>query len=155
RLWPPPWRAMAPLFLGLLLAQVVLRLTRDPVPEGESILGAAQNLAGFSRFPSNLLAFAGHLALALPLTLPWAILRFSHLRLAALKYLTVVAAVIILLTTSPYTVWVAPVIGLSVLALYDMVKDGLRRGDWLQVVLSAWIFLALPVAIYVHLPSKY
>lgn len=155
RFWPLPLLALLPFGAGLLLAAAVLRLTRDPAAEAHSIWGAARQLSSIRFFPSNLVAFFSHWALSLPLALPWAIRRFPHLRLSALKYIIPVAALIIVLTTSPYTVWVAPIVGISALALYDIVQDARERQDHVQLVLAAWILLALPVAIYIHMPPKY
>jgi hypothetical protein len=36
-----------------------------------------------------------------------------------------------------------------------VIVDGVRRRDALQSTLGLWLLLALPTAIYVHLPSKY
>lgn len=151
----PPRRVVVPLGGGLLLALLALWLTGDPGRDASSIVGAAQELYRIQFFPSNLLAFFSHWALSLPLTLPWALLRFSSLRLSALKYLMPLFVSIIAVTTSPKTIWVAPIAGLSALALYDIVKDAVVRRDALQLTLAAWILLALPVAIYIHMPPKY
>lgn len=151
----PPRRVVVPLGGGLIITMLALWLTSDPGRDASSIVGAAQELARIRFFPSNLLAFFSHWALSLPLTLPWAVLRFPSLRWSALKYLIPIFVSIIAVTTSPKTIWVAPIAGISALALYDIVKDAVTRRDALQLTLGAWILLALPVAIYIHMPPKY
>lgn len=151
----PPRRIAVPLGGGLLLTTFALWLTGDPGRDASTIVGAAQELYRLRYFPSNLLAFFSHWALSLPLTLPWAVLRFPSLRLSALKYLIPLFVSIIAVTTSPKTIWVAPIAGISALALYDIVRDAFVRRDALQLTLGAWILLALPVAIYIHMPPKY
>jgi hypothetical protein len=47
------------------------------------------------------------------------------------------------------------VAALGVLVLADVLLDALERRDGLQLVLGAWLLLALPLAMYAHLPPKY
>ena len=146
---------LAPLGLGLGLSASCLHVLRDPEPSGTGIFSAAEQLARLAAFPLNLVAFLSHWGLCLPLCLPWAVLRFSALRLRALWILVPLMCVIIVLTSSAQLFWVGGVVALSAVCLYDIVADAVKRRDHTQFVLAVWLFLALPVGIYIHLPSKY
>lgn len=51
--------------------------------------------------------------------------------------------------------WQAPITALGAAALVDAVADAVKRRDIVDLGLAAWLFIALPMAIYSHLPPKY
>jgi hypothetical protein len=54
---------------------------------------------------------------------------------------------------APYLI--APVAGLGLAALADVLIDAWQRRDALQLALGAWLLVPLSTVVYVHLPSKY
>jgi hypothetical protein len=147
------WR-LWPLALALALAFAVPKLVRDPLAAGGGALGVAAAYATWRTIIPNFIAFLTHFVLVLPLALPWMLLRRRHMPWRLLWVLTPLAAVVFF-RPRPAPLWTAPVAMLSVLVLADVLWDAWTRGDRRQLFLGAWLFLALPVLPYVHLPSKY
>ena len=153
-----PWTRWLPVIAAPLLTVGVTFLTRDPEPGARSIAGAAAGLSSMEKFVPNLLAFAVHWSLALPFALPWAVVRWRSVLAHPLTITGATAGAVVLLRIAHpgSTPWLlAPVIGLSVAAIADALVDASRRRDGIQLTLGLWLLLALPAAIYVHLPAKY
>jgi hypothetical protein len=143
--------ALAPAaVLGLTL------LTRDPEGAPSAWLGAAQTFTSPRNLAQNVAAFAVHWTLVLPLSLPWAALRWRAL--VRQPFLCVAAlglALVLFRAGDGRRVWLVPVIALTAGALWDVLVDGFRRRDPVQLVLGLWLLLPLAVTPYLHMPAKY
>jgi hypothetical protein len=153
-----PWTRWVPILGALLVTLGVTLATLDPTPGSSSVAAAAAGLSSMRKVIPNLLAFAIHWSLALPFAIPWFMVRWRPV-LARIWVLigSSAAAALLLRNVHPVsTPWVlAPVAGLTVTALWDVLLDAFRRRDSTQLTLGIWLLLALPAAIYVHLPSKF
>ncbi len=149
-------RTAWPLLLFIPLFLIMNYLTRDPLA-GHSIANTTLARIEFGPLRSNLVSFLAAYVLVLPLGLGWLVLRWK--RLCDLRWLWPKAVLAIGLTVffEPWPVlwWLLPVVLLGTSALFDVVTTALcrRQRDWL--VLVAWLFVALPTAVYAHLPAKY
>jgi len=56
---------------------------------------------------------------------------------------------------SHHALLIAPAAGLGAGVLWDVLGEGWRRRDAIQIVLGLSLLIALPVVIYMHMPSKY
>lgn len=153
------WRRAWPLAGALVAILAILLVTGDPA--GPSVAGSMRGFATLHRMRSNVFAFFVHLALCLPLAAPWAILRMREVpwRLFAVA---LPAAVLLFFSTHAFANWSwalhPPIViaaTLSATVLVDIARDAWQRHDAVQGLLFAWVLLALPVAVYIHLPSKY
>jgi 4-amino-4-deoxy-L-arabinose transferase-like glycosyltransferase len=153
-----PWKRWLPLAAAPLVTLLVARVTADPIGGPATIIGAATRFASVAGLANNTFAFLVHWVLALPLALPWLSLRWKemHHRLPLLA-VALAAGLVMARLARPLDPpwWLAPVAALGIAALADACLDGLRRRDGLQLTLWLWLLLALPTAIYIHLPSKY
>ncbi|HNN94752.1 MAG TPA: hypothetical protein PKI03_20890 [Pseudomonadota bacterium] len=147
-------RRLSPLFLALGLVALVLRLTADPLG-GTGVVSSTRFFATLVSLPANLLAFLSYLALTVPLVLPWAILRRAQLSRRLILWASLLSLPLFLLAHHPRGLPLAPLVGLSVACLYDLVGSLLRARDARGVVLLAWMGLSLPVAFYIHFAPKY
>jgi hypothetical protein len=143
------------LFAAPLLAFVVLRITHDPVEGGGNVAGSAQSLVTYRSLHSNLVAFPIHFVLALPLAIPWSIVRRRALWWRLGLVLTPLFVVPIAFTAGLRFAWLAPVAALGVVVLIDVLGRVWRAGDAVSVALGAWLLISLPVVSYIHLPAKY
>jgi len=152
-----PWigsflRASAPVWIVPPLVALVLLITRDPDSSGGNVITAVQtHRSGLFAFNHNVLAFFGHWVLAIPLALPWAILRGRKLPWRTL-WILIPTAIVVLMTRRW---WMAFVVTLSMLVLTDILLLAWREKNQTKLFLGAYLFMALPIAFYVHLPSKY
>ncbi len=142
-------------FLPILLTPLVFiaatAITADPESQGEKIVVNMLRLPGGLRLVvENTCAFLAHLLLVIPLTVPWIVLRFRQLS-APLLLIVFIGASILSLRLG----WVAFAAGATIVAFADILGDAIARRDRVQLALWLWLLLALPVVIYVHLPSKY
>ncbi len=146
-----------PFALAPLATFAILLLTRDPAPGTAPMVGAMARFITYKRLPANLTAFAIHWVLALPLAIPWIVLRPAMLRRRWWVILAAVAFALWLfwLDDQGLRFPLAVVGALGVVVLWDILADAWRRRDGTQLALGLWLLLALPVATYVHLPSKY
>jgi 4-amino-4-deoxy-L-arabinose transferase-like glycosyltransferase len=152
------WRAIEPRLLAPVVALPVilwtaLRLTADPEHTG-GFIDAMRRFSVFDR--RNAIAWTIQYALTMPLV-PWLVLR---LRAWRWWWLVVFGAATAwaLPELWPYAGqrhWMAPVAGLTALALTDMGADAWRRRDLTRAILFGWTLISVPVLMYVHMSAKY
>jgi len=153
-----PWTRWIPLALAPVLAIGLGLLTRDPAGGGGTLAAAASGLSHRRFIPPHLASFGVHWVLAMAFALPWAVVRWRSVlgRWWVLLAATAGAASVLRLghvRDASYAL--APVAGLGVAVLVDVLVDAVRRRDGAQAVLGLWLLLAVPTAVYVHLPAKY
>jgi hypothetical protein len=159
---------MIPLFLSLVIIAVALFVTRDPA-SGDTVAGAA-----FSRIDSrlvtfNLVSFALHWVVAFPLALLWPLVRGQPFINARRSYLAYALAVVLFVVSGDVSLFVRNgnsaldfggaflvliLLGHSIDVIADIIGDAWRTQDVTQLMLGAWLLIALPAATYAHLPSK-
>jgi len=152
------WTSWLPLIIAPLISASVHAVTNDPVPNAGSIVEAAIRYSSTARITSNSIAYATHWVLALPFALPWTVLRWREILRRPMVILSAsMAAIGLLFQThlgnAPYAL--APVVGLGVLAIVDVLEDSWLRRDGLQFALGIWLLIPLSAVVYAHLPSKY
>ena len=152
------WEQWLPIAAATLFTIMLTIITSDPTPGAGNIAQAAIRYSSIHRVASNSVAFAIHWVLAMVFALPWIALRWRPILRRYWVLLGSTAGATLLLHLAhkgdaPY--WLAPVAGLGVSALVDVLVDGFRRRDWMQFTLGLWLFLPLPTTIYLHLPSKF
>jgi hypothetical protein len=142
-------------FLPIVLTPVaflaVSALAADPESGGENILLTVLQLVGGRHLiVQNACAFLAHWVLVIPLTIPWLVLRFRRLPVAFQLLPVLVGGVL-----SIRVGWVAFAAAATLMVLVDILWEAIRRRDRVQLALWLWLFLAAPVVLYLHLPSKY
>lgn len=146
QLWPIP---LAVAFIG-----AALLVSRDP-HSGTGVVSSTRFFATISAWPRNFIGFLSALALTLPLSIPWAILRPHAVSQRALWMGAVLAVIGIALTVPAICLPVAPVVALSALCLADLIRSAWQRRDKTDLALTAWLFLSAPVLFYIHFAPKY
>lgn len=146
-----PWAVVAgavAVFAGVLV------LTRDPGATA-GLVGTTVEVTHLQRIRSNVAAYLTHWVLALPLAIPWCILRPRALlrRWWTLAVGIALSAVLLKGTNAPMAF--APIPGLGLAVLLDVAIDGWTRRDAVQLALWLWLLVGLVAAPYAHLPSKY
>ncbi|HET6922862.1 MAG TPA: hypothetical protein VFI16_06915 [Anaeromyxobacteraceae bacterium] len=154
------WRLWVPLAAAPLLTALLMLLTRDPSPNAAGLVAAAGQTSAWGRVPTNLVAFSSHWVLALPLALPWALLRPLRLLQRWWVLLLGAAAMGLLLVLSrrpgvPTQWFIAPIAGLGFAVLWDVLADGWERRDGPQLALGLWLLVALVATPYFQVPSKF
>jgi hypothetical protein len=153
------WPACIPLAAALALTFGTLFLIRDPDPTGGGVAGATSALSSVGKIASNSVAFAIHWVVALPLAIPWVLIRANALSATwALTFAAVTGAAAVLLAIAHGAVapgGVALIAGIGLAVVVDVFIDGWRRHDRIQLALGAWLLAAVPVLVYAHFPSKY
>ncbi len=152
-----PRAAWMPLVAVPVLVLGAALLTRDPAGASTALMGAARTFSSPANLGRNVTAFAAHWTLVLPLAVPWAVLRRrALLRQPFLYVATVAAGFLLLLEGEAHRLfYIAPAAGLGAAVLWDVLADGRRRRDAVQIVLGLWLLVSLPVTLYLHMPSKY
>jgi hypothetical protein len=131
--------------------------TRDPTASPIAMAGAAGTFSSRSYLPRNIVAFATHWTLVMPLALPWAVLRWRALLRQPLVYIVTITVGCLFLAggRTHLALLVAPAAGVGAGVLLDVLGEGWRQRDAIQIVLGLSLLIALPVVSYVHMPSKY
>ncbi len=148
-------RSWLPLVLAPLISAAVIFLTRDPHGDTADMSRAAWTLSDIARWRGNTIAFAVHWVLVLPLAIPWILLRGRSLWPSPVFFFAAATALVAISGDGPDDLWIAPVAGLGAAVLWDIALDAWKRRDRSQGILAAWLFVALPIALYVHVPSKF
>jgi len=146
-----------PLLAAPLLVVAAVFATRDPAASPIAMAGAVRLLSSPYFLVRNIVAFATHWSLVMPLALPWAVLRWPALLQQPFLYIVTITAGFVLLSggESHRALLIAPAAGLGAGVLWDVLGEGWRRRDAIQIVLGLSLLIALPISIYGHLPSKY
>jgi hypothetical protein len=130
---------------------VVSKVTADPDSTGENILAMMiEAPRSLHLLVQNGCAFLTHWLLVIPLTIPWLALRFRRVPATLLVAGLAGGSMLSLLLG-----WVAIAAAASLVVLIDILWDAIAGRDRVQLALWLWLFLAAPVVIYIHLPSKY
>ena len=153
-----PVKRWVPLAAAPLIMVLLMIITHDSAPDSGNIAQAAIRYSAVKRMSSNIVAFSIHWVLAMAFALPWVALRWRPIlrRYWVVLGSTLGAAALLHLahgSDAPY--WAAPLAGLGAAVLVDVLVDGIRRRDGVQLALGLWLFLPLPTAIYIHLPAKF
>jgi 4-amino-4-deoxy-L-arabinose transferase-like glycosyltransferase len=143
-------RRLWPIVVAVPIAVGFAWLTRDS-QSGVMNFATSTEYLESRALPRPLTAFFCHFLLALPFALAWLLL---HLRRLSVR-IFVAVAVILALAIDTDRAWAAPFAALSAVALWDVVGSAWRSRDVDRIALALWIFAALPVVAYVHLPAKY
>lgn len=141
-----------PLLLPPLGMVVIARLTADP-EAGSNIADATRGLTRLLDADRRLGAFFIHYLLALPLLAPWLILRGRAVRYRRLYVLLPACLLWALIRHGAEALLIGPLLSLSLLAALDL--GGILYAAPHGLALLAWLGVAAPIAMYVHLPSKY
>lgn len=154
-----PWlrllRRAWPLFAGLGLAWLGTMLVRDRDAAGSDVATAVFHFLSLRSLDRHLVAYFVHWTLALPLGVPWMVVRWRALPWRLFWIALPVEAILLAAAAGPGWIVLAPVAAAGLVALVDVFLDGWQRRDGAQLVLAAWLLLALPVMTYANLASKY
>ncbi|MBV8831327.1 MAG: hypothetical protein JO108_19105 [Acidobacteriaceae bacterium] len=147
-----------PVLVAPLLFVLFLRLTSDPLRDDLNIVHALRTQTDSFYVRRNAIAFLVHWAFALPMAIPYLLIRGRNLPWRAFGVFLPFAAVELIRdllgrSTLPFWIWGAGL--LSALMLFDMVLQACRTRDRTRLSLCACLFLGLAALAYVHLPCKY
>lgn len=150
---PSRW---VPIAAAPLLTAALAFLVRDPDPSGRGIIAATASVSSLVSVGPNLVAFPIHWVLALPLAVPWTLLRPKSV-ITRWWFLVLVAAAATfgLHGFKRPSLPLAAIAGLGAAVLWDIGADAWKRRDPVQLVLGLWLLVALATAPYPHLPAKY
>ncbi|MBI5545259.1 MAG: glycosyltransferase family 39 protein [Deltaproteobacteria bacterium] len=156
---PATWRRLGwgglVLLLGAPLLHVaVTLLTRDPW-RGHDTVSAMAHFASWRSMDRTSFGFFTHWSVALPLALPWAVLRRRELSRKLFVFALLVGMALLLAAGFQSWWWMTPLFALGVTVLADLFVDARQRGDATQLWLLAWLLISLPVVVYVQLPPRY
>lgn len=148
------WIPWLPLAAALALTVAVVVLTRDP-EAATGLVGTTLKVALTDTVGRNVAAFLTHWVLALPLAIPWVLMRPLPIlrRWWALLLGLALSAAMLVNTSAPRAFAIVPALGLTVLV--DVLLDARARRDAVQLTLWFWLLIGLVAAPYAHLPSKY
>jgi hypothetical protein len=151
------WRAWLPLLAAPCLILAALLATHDPALPQTAFARFTRSFTSVWYLHRNLTAFAIHWTLAMPLALPWFLLHPHRVGTRWLLPAGSLLTTIVLLRIGEG--WLALPLGicagLGAAVLWDILDDGWRRQDHLQLALGGWLLLAAPAAFYIHFPAKY
>jgi hypothetical protein len=100
-------------------------------------------------------AYLAHWVLALPLVLPYLAVRWRSVSWKVGAGALALAGLCLWQAGRLQWWYAALLAALSAMVLVDVVVDGYRRRDPLQLILGGWLWLPVLICPYVHLPSKY
>jgi hypothetical protein len=151
------WTAWLPLAVAPVITVAIMVATRDPLGSSFELARVAASFAKVGQVPRNIVSFAMHWVLAIPLALPWVLIRRGSIarRWWVLLLATGAAAFLLEAWQNPSALASAAIAGLGATVLFDILAVAWNRRESMQLTLGLWLLTALPVAIYVHLPSKY
>lgn len=157
RLRTARWIAWLPLAAAPVLVALVLIVLRRPESSVASTTAVIATLNHAINVPRNAVSFFVHVVFAIPLAIPWALLRArSFVRrwpvlLVALAPATLLARFV----EGPHPGIMIAVAAFGFTVVADVVADAWARRDLLQLTLAAWLFTPLAAIVYTHFPAKY
>lgn len=148
-----------PIVIACVALIAVVLITRDP-QSGKSITTATLSRLSMMRVTFNLVCFPLACVTTFPLGFLWPLVRGQDF--VALPRTCVAIVIAACLGTIggffAFPLWTA-VLAMVLAAhgidvLIDIVSDGVRRKDYTQLALAAWVLIALSAVFYVQLPPK-
>ena len=160
--------SMTPLLLALVIVGLTLVVMRDPA-SGDTAASAALSRVDTGLIAYNLVSFALHWVVAFPLALLWPLVRGRQFLNARRSYLSYALAVVLFVVSGDVGLFVRSgnfavdfgrafliliLLGHSIDVIADITGNAIASQDITQLMLGAWLLIALPAATYSHLPSK-
>jgi hypothetical protein len=156
---PPRVRLLdwLPLAAAPVLTGAIAFAVSDPHPAAAGMIAATASVSSLSmkRFGPNAIGFPVHWTLALPLAIPWALLRPRSVAKRWGAFAVAAAAAMILVSRKFRAVWFGAAAGLGVAVLWDIGADAFKRRDFTRLGLALWLLIPLAALPYPHLPPKY
>lgn len=156
-----PKRRWLPLLAAGLVMYGVLALTRDR----SSGISEMNGMSGFSAFIipdhalSNFRSYLLYWIIALPLGLPWLILRNRRLKLWILLPIAPVGFLLPVMWAvggaPAHEVWGTMCAGLGAFVIIDVLLSSYQKGDIWRTACALWLLIPLVALPYIHLPVKY
>lgn len=155
----PAWRELVreawPVGLALVLAWCAMRVCRDPVPAAAGMGGAALRFITLGKLHRHLLAYSLGLALAMPLVIPWLLVRRWRMRWGLFWQTAPVSVMLFTLGGDVRFMWLTPLVVASVVVVADIFESAWRERDTVRLLCAAWLLLPLPVLVYNNFAPKY
>jgi hypothetical protein len=165
------WLRMAPLAAAVLVTVLVMFLMKDPDTGDNIVRGTRQNMK-LGDFVANLASEPSLWFLSFPLGLFWTVLHGRRMLRQPWCWLGALAGISFALARAWMRVdqagvadvwdpwfapllWEAPIAAVGMAMLTDIVLDAWQRRDPVDIALAGWLLIALPVAFYPMLVSKY
>jgi 4-amino-4-deoxy-L-arabinose transferase-like glycosyltransferase len=144
--------------LAVISVVVLYQLMRD---DHATLAATPMRIADLALWHINLANLPAQWVLSFPFGLCWVWLRHRQMSRSWWCYVAAAVGVYLAWQTQVFyrhhswMWWQAPVTALGAAALVDAVVDAVKRRDVVDLGLAAWLFIALPMAVYSHLPPKY
>ena len=150
RIRPTQW---LPLAAAPVLTIAIAFIVSDPHPTSRGMVAATAGVSSLGTLGPNAAAFAIHWVLTIPLAAAWMLLRPRSVvaRWRAFAVFTGAAMLLVFGRRPGY----AALAGIGATVLWDVVADGWKRRDPVQITLGLWLLAPLAVLPYAHFPSKY
>ena len=149
----------APLGGALLIVIAVIAVTRDP-GTGVNLATAAAHRIENRAFLLNVPSYMLHWALMFPLVVLWPFVRGKQFLVIARTCVSAVIAFVLSVSAGYLThgmIWgvvLLALLAISVDVLMDIAVDGVKRRDYLQLALLAWLLAPSLATVYIQLPAK-
>lgn len=144
-----------PVGVALFLAWCAMRVCRDPVPATAGLGGAAWRFITLGKLHRHLLAYSLGWALAMPLVIPWLLVRRWRMRWSLFWQTAPVSVMLFTLGGEVRWMWLTPLVVASVVVVVDVFESAWRERDTVQLICAAWLLLPLPVLVYNNFAPKY
>jgi 4-amino-4-deoxy-L-arabinose transferase-like glycosyltransferase len=144
--------------VAVVMVVALYQVMRD---DHATLAATPMRIADLSSWRINLANLPAQWVLSFPLGLCWLWLRHRQMSRSWWCYLGAAVGVYLAWQTQvvychhSWMWWQAPVTALGTAALVDAVVDAVKRRDVVDLGLAVWLFIALPIAVYTHLPPKY
>jgi hypothetical protein len=146
-----------PLAAAPVLTAAIALAVRDPHPAAAGIVAATASVSStaIARIAPNAIAFPIHWVLALPLAIPWILLRPRSVAARWPAFAVAAGGALLVLPVKARSLVLASLVGIGVAVLWDVGVDAWRRRDLTRLALGLWLLVALAALPYPHLPAKY
>jgi hypothetical protein len=170
--WPATWSEVRVLardrtlhtaviaLIATVLALVLVYHVMEDEHHG-SLAATTVNVSDTSLWRVNLANLPAQWVLTFPLGLAWLAL---HARRLVRSWWCWIGALVgaylawqtqIVYRNESWLWWQVPITALGTMVLFDLVASAFRRCDTVELAAGTWLFVALPMVTYSHLPPKY
>ncbi len=152
------WKLLAPILAAMALCGVIILLTKDPKGGHADLALSAKLMSSLEYVLPNLVSYAVHWVLLLPLAIPLILMRPRQMIRHWLLFVVLTLSVIPVVFAAFRGFWpaiISPIAGLGAVAVWHVASDAWKKHDGVQFLLSLMILLPLPICVYLHMPGKY
>lgn len=149
------WSVIWPVLIAAALVPAYNVISKDPFPQGGSLVSATKSLAGWVQPERHFIANLSHWALTTPIVVLFVLIQKRKLDWHLVAITTLPLGALAVGIGYEKQAWIGLAAAMALATLIGLFRNPAQFPLPVQLALAACLLMPLPLVIYVHLPPKY